>query len=58
MGASQGREAVPLRWRRAVLGCRAVTGKAVRHPSPSVNWTDNALDLAEALAALRPGATV
>lgn len=49
LGAAQGREAVPLRWRRQVLGCRPVAIPGVRHPRPSAFWTDDALELAEAL---------
>lgn len=49
LGAAQGREAVPLRWRRLVLSCRAVSGSDVRHPRPTMYWPDDALDLAEML---------
>ncbi len=49
LGAAQGREAVPLRWRRQVLGCRAVAIRGVQHPRPATYWTDDALELAEAL---------
>jgi ADP-ribosylglycohydrolase len=51
LGAAQGREAVPLAWRRQVLACRAVQGDGVRHPRPAEYWGDDALDLAEALLA-------
>lgn len=49
LGAAQGREAVPLRWRRQILGCRPVKMAGVRHPRPTTYWTDDALELAEAL---------
>jgi ADP-ribosyl-[dinitrogen reductase] hydrolase len=49
LGAAQGRDAVPLRWRRAVLSCRSVAVGGVRHPRPTAYWPDDALDLAEAL---------
>ncbi|TNC49317.1 hypothetical protein FHG66_11325 [Rubellimicrobium rubrum] len=52
LGATQGREAVPMTWRRQVLGCRAVKGVGVRQPRPAVYWTDDAVDLAEGLTAL------
>lgn len=47
--AAQGREAIPLRWRRQILGCRPVAMPGVRHPRPTACWTDDALELAEAL---------
>ena len=52
LGALQGRDAVPLQWRNAVLTCRPVPAKDVRHPRPSDYWPDDALELAEALIAL------
>lgn len=52
LGAHQGRDAVPLQWRNAVLTCRPVEGRGVQHPRPATCWPDDALDLAEALLAL------
>jgi hypothetical protein len=49
LGACHGRDAIPLRWRRAVLSCRAVAAKGVHHPRPKEYWPDDAMDLAEAL---------
>jgi ADP-ribosylglycohydrolase len=49
LGACHGREAIPLRWRRAVLSCRAVATRGVHHPRPKEYWPDDAMDLAEAL---------
>lgn len=54
LGALQGREGVPLQWRNAVLTCRPVAGRGIRHPRPQEYWPDDALDLAEALLAARP----
>lgn len=51
LGAAQGREAVPLRWRQAVLTCRPLKGSGTRHPRPASYWSDDALPLAEALLA-------
>ena len=51
LGAVYGREAVPLRWRRTVLSCRAVTGRQVR---PAPFWADDLLELAEQLVATGP----
>lgn len=51
LGAAQGREAVPLQWRNAVLTCRPVRAAGVHHPRPQTYWPDFALDLAEALLA-------
>jgi ADP-ribosylglycohydrolase len=49
LGAAQGRDAVPLRWRRAVLACRTPGASGIRHPRPKAYWPDDALELAEAL---------
>jgi ADP-ribosylglycohydrolase len=49
LGSCQGRDAIPLRWRRAVLSCRPVAAPTVHHPRPKDYWPDDALDLAEAL---------
>jgi len=49
LGAAQGRDAVPLQWRNAVLSCRPVAHPDVHHPRPTTYWPDDALDLAEAL---------
>ncbi len=50
LGALHGREGVPLRWRRAVLGCVPVKGAAgVHRPRPSTYWPVDALTLAERL---------
>ncbi|WP_225612502.1 inositol monophosphatase family protein [Paracoccus sp. PAR01] len=51
LGALQGREAVPLQWRNAILSCRPVNGRGVRHPRPREYWPDDAMELAEALLA-------
>jgi ADP-ribosyl-[dinitrogen reductase] hydrolase len=51
LGACQGREAIPLHWRNAVLSCRPVQARGVHHPRPQEYWPDDALDLAEALLA-------
>lgn len=51
LGAVQGRDAVPLQWRNAVLTCRPVPLPGIRHPRPADYWPDDALDLAEALLA-------
>lgn len=52
LGAVQGRDAIPLRWRQQVLSCRAVQGRGVTHPRPPTYWADDAMDLAEALLTL------
>ena len=48
LGAAQGRAAVPLRWRHAVLTCRPGGPR----PRPATLWPDRALPLAEALLTL------
>ena len=49
LGAAQGREAIPLRWRRALATCCALPVPEVKRPRPTVYWPDDAMDLAEAL---------
>jgi ADP-ribosyl-[dinitrogen reductase] hydrolase len=49
LGSWQGRDAIPLRWRQAVLSCRAVSAPGVHHPRPKDYWPDDAMDLAEAV---------
>jgi hypothetical protein len=51
LGAVYGRAAVPARWRRVVLTCRASHGQ---HPRPPSLWADDLLDLAERLVASGP----
>jgi ADP-ribosyl-[dinitrogen reductase] hydrolase len=51
LGAAQGRDAVPLQWRNAVLTCRPVHAPDVRNPRPKTYWPDDTLELAEALVA-------
>ncbi|MFM2152520.1 MAG: High confidence in function and specificity [Pseudomonadota bacterium] len=53
LGSVYGRDAVPQRWRRTVLSCRALGG---RHPRPSPFWADDLFELAERLVALGPPA--
>jgi len=53
IGACQGRDAVPTRWRRLILSCRPLPGPGVAHPRPMAYWPDDALDLAEALLAAK-----
>jgi hypothetical protein len=51
LGAAQGRDAVPLQWRNALLSCRPVRAPDIHRPRPHAYWPDNALELAEALVA-------
>lgn len=52
LGAVHGRDAVPLRWRRALGGCRPLRGEeGVRQPRPQTYWPVDALVLAERLLA-------
>jgi len=54
LGAVHGRDAVPLRWRNAVLTCRTVAGApGVRRPRPKPFWPVDALELAERLLLAR-----
>jgi ADP-ribosylglycohydrolase len=47
LGAIHGRDAVPLRWRRAVLTCRALPGTG--RPRPAEYWPVDLMQLAERL---------
>lgn len=50
LGAVYGREAVPLRWRRAVLTCRPIAGlPGVHRPRPRPFWPVDLMELAERL---------
>jgi ADP-ribosyl-[dinitrogen reductase] hydrolase len=49
LGAVHGREAVPARWREALLSCRPLPGTPTSHPMPVDFWPVDALELAEAL---------
>lgn len=49
LGAVHGREAIPTRWRSALLSCRPLEGAGSRHPQPPEYWPVDALELAEAL---------
>ena len=50
LGAVYGREAIPERWIKAVLGCRPEASLVqVRHPRPDMLWPGDALELAEQL---------
>jgi ADP-ribosylglycohydrolase len=51
LGAVQGREAIPLRWRSAVLTCRPIAAAGARQPRPIQFWPVDAMELAEALLA-------
>jgi ADP-ribosylglycohydrolase len=49
LGAVHGRDAVPARWRSAVLTCRASGDYPAPTPRPETYWPVDALDLAERL---------
>ncbi|HYK92283.1 MAG TPA: inositol monophosphatase family protein [Acidobacteriota bacterium] len=49
LGATHGREAIPARWRQAVLSCRPVLEADAVHPRPAEFWPVDLLDLAEGL---------
>ncbi len=53
LGSRQGRDAVPLQWRNAILTCRPVEVERVRHPRPKTYWPDDVLELSEALLVAR-----
>jgi ADP-ribosylglycohydrolase/fructose-1,6-bisphosphatase/inositol monophosphatase family enzyme len=52
LGAVHGRDAVPARWRAAVVTCRASRDYAASNPRPETYWPVDALDLAERLLVL------
>jgi len=49
LGAVHGRDAVPLRWRNAILSCRALQEAGARNPRPPVYWPVDAYEVAEGL---------
>lgn len=50
LGAVGGREAIPSRWRRAILTCRPLWGfEGIHQPRPRAFWPVDALTLAECL---------
>jgi ADP-ribosylglycohydrolase len=49
LGAAHGRGALPSRWILPLLACRPLAAAGAKRPRPSVYWTDDALELAEAL---------
>ncbi len=56
LGAAWGRAALPVRWVMPVLTCRPDPGLAVARPRPDIYWTDDLIDLAEALLTRRENA--
>lgn len=52
LGAVHGREAVPVRWRRAVMTCRPLHGMGARQARPMEFWPVDALAVAEGLLVL------
>ena len=52
LGAVHGRDAVPVRWRRAVLTCRPLRAAHAKQARPPEMWPVDALNLSEALLAL------
>ena len=52
LGAEHGREAVPARWRRAVLTCRPLREVGARQPRGEEFWPVDAMVMAEALLAV------
>jgi ADP-ribosylglycohydrolase/fructose-1,6-bisphosphatase/inositol monophosphatase family enzyme len=55
-GAADGRLAFPVRWVMPVLTCRPDAGLAIARPRPDIYWTDDLIDLAEALLTERENA--
>jgi ADP-ribosyl-[dinitrogen reductase] hydrolase len=49
LGAAQGRNATPVRWRKALATCRTLGARGINRPRPADYWTDDATELAEAL---------
>jgi len=49
VGALHGRDAFPPRWILPILACRPLAAAGAKRPRPSAYWTDDALELAEAL---------
>lgn len=49
LGAIQGRDAVPARWRQRILTCRPMAAFGARRPRPADFWPVDAYELAELL---------
>jgi ADP-ribosylglycohydrolase/fructose-1,6-bisphosphatase/inositol monophosphatase family enzyme len=49
LGAAQGSEAIPMRWRMAILACRPMEELGALQPRPARYWPDDLPALAEAL---------
>lgn len=56
LGAADGRLGFPPRWVMPVLTCRPDAGLAISRPRPDIYWTDDLVDLAEALLTSPKGA--
>ncbi|APR75257.1 ADP-ribosylglycohydrolase [Minicystis rosea] len=52
LGAVHGRDAVPMRWRSAVITCRPMRAVGAKQPRPPEMWPVDAMILGEALLAL------
>ena len=56
LGAADGRLGFPQRWVMPVLTCRPDAGLAISRPRPDIYWSDDLVDLAEALLTSPKGA--
>lgn len=54
LGAAQGRDAIPLRWRQQVLSCQPEKVAGVKHPRPAAYWGANCMTLAKQLLVSHP----
>jgi ADP-ribosylglycohydrolase/fructose-1,6-bisphosphatase/inositol monophosphatase family enzyme len=57
LGAVDGRQGIPMRWRRLILTCRPTLECGAKTPRPPVYWPDDALALAESLLGIDLGRT-
>ncbi len=57
LGAVDGREGIPMRWRRLILTCRPTSEAGAKTPRPPIYWPDDALALAESIPGIGLGRT-
>jgi ADP-ribosylglycohydrolase/fructose-1,6-bisphosphatase/inositol monophosphatase family enzyme len=55
LGAADGREGIPMRWRRLILTCRPTPEGSAKTPRPAAYWPDDALTLAESILGIGLG---
>jgi hypothetical protein len=55
IGAVEGRDGIPVYWRNLIASCRPIAALGHIRPRPKDYWSDDVMDLAEALLAAGNG---